>query len=77
MLSSFETFYFKNLFSIYKKGNIYNAEIILITQGVASDHWITPYLKKVNSLTLKYCRENKKKMNCCSHPIMFTICFGF
>ena len=60
MLSSFETFYFKNLFSIYKKGNIYNAEIILITQGVASDHWITPYLKKVNSLTLKYCRENKK-----------------
>ena len=60
IFSNFENFYFNNLFNIYKKGNIYNAEIILITQGVASDHWIAPYLKKVNFLTLKYCRENKK-----------------
>lgn len=57
-LLEFENYYFDNLNSIKDLEKIYNAKLIFITQSVSANHWINNYLKKINFLTLKFCKIN-------------------
>lgn len=61
-LNNFKNYYFENLNQIYNYSKKYNAELVLITQIVSPDHWISSILEKINTLTITFCRQNK--MSC-------------
>ncbi len=56
-LNNFYNYYKKNIMDIIEINKIYDSTLILSTQKISSNHWLNPYLKIVNSFTLKICRE--------------------
>ena len=55
---NFYAYYEKNILDIININKIYDSKLILSTQKISSDHWLNPYLKVINSFTLKICKEN-------------------
>ena len=60
-INKFKNYYFNNLNQIYTYSKSYNSELILITQIVSEDHWISNILKKINTFTLDFCKLNNLK----------------
>ena len=54
----FYAYYEKNILEIININKIYDSKLILTTQKISSDHWLNPYLRIINSFTLKICKEN-------------------
>ena len=57
----YKEYYFNNLNEILYLKKIYNSEIILITQVISDNHWLFPYLNKLNKFTADFCKKNKLK----------------
>jgi len=58
-INAFEKYYLNNLYSILDNSKNYNAKVIFITQKVSSQHWLKKYLKKINLITIKFCKISK------------------
>ena len=61
-LDQFENYFHNNLLQIYNYTNVYNSNLILVTQLVSSKHWIKEYLEIINKFTISFCKI--KKINC-------------
>ncbi len=55
---NFEKYYLNNLFGILDNSKKYNAKVIFITQKISNQHWLKEYLKKINLITSKFCKNS-------------------
>jgi len=59
LLITFKEYYQKNLLHILKESQVYDAELILVTQTLSNKYWLKSYLETINNFTLDFCKINK------------------
>ncbi len=65
----FKNYYLNNLSKINNLVKTKGSELILITQFISTNHWLSFYLKKINKYTLEFCKL--KKIKCIDLNIHF------